>query len=151
MANPTINHGSFTIERNYDAAPARVFRAWADPETKARWFIGPEGWQQVERKLDFRTGGSEILHGKFAHGPETRYVAHYYEVIAEERVVLAYDMHLSGKFHSVSLATVEFFRQGSGTKLVFTEQVAFLDGTKDAGSRERGTAQHLDRLAMILG
>jgi uncharacterized protein YndB with AHSA1/START domain len=77
-------------------------------------------------------------------------VAHYYEVIADERIVLVYDMHLDGKFHSVSLATVELFRQGGGTNLVLTEQVAFLDGTENTDPRKRGTAQHLDRLAALL-
>ncbi len=48
----SIGHGHFTIERLYDAMPARVFRAWSDPAIKAKWFIGPEGWSQVARELD---------------------------------------------------------------------------------------------------
>ena len=42
------------------------------------------------------------------------------------------------------------FAARGGTKLIFTEQVAFLDGTQSADGRERGTADHLDRLAAQL-
>ncbi|HXJ21838.1 MAG TPA: hypothetical protein VMT03_16555 [Polyangia bacterium] len=45
-----IVHTTFTLERTYPAAPSRVFAAFADPEVKARWFIGPEGWHQTRRE-----------------------------------------------------------------------------------------------------
>ena len=51
---------------------------------------------------------------------------------------------------SVSLATVELKREGKGTRLVFTEQGAFLDGFDDSGGRERGTADLLDALGREL-
>jgi hypothetical protein len=41
-------------------APARVFSAFADPETKARWFAAPPDKAQViVREHDFRVGGRE--------------------------------------------------------------------------------------------
>ena len=40
MTSPNFAHGSFTIERQWKAAPSRVFSAWADPALKAQWFIG---------------------------------------------------------------------------------------------------------------
>jgi uncharacterized protein YndB with AHSA1/START domain len=69
------------------------------------------------------------------------------DIAPDERIAYVYDMYLSEKHHSVSLATVEFRSARDGTKLVFTEQVAFLDSTPSADGRERGTADHLDRLA----
>jgi uncharacterized protein YndB with AHSA1/START domain len=80
-------HGSFTIDRVYDASPARVFKAFADPKSKARWFVGPAGWKEVKRELDFRPGGQEVLHGKFPNGSETRFVARYHEIVPNERLV----------------------------------------------------------------
>ncbi|QGZ40389.1 uncharacterized protein YndB with AHSA1/START domain [Pseudoduganella flava] len=148
-----IFHGSFVIERRYPVPPARVFAAWTDPALKSRWFVGPAGWQQIERTLDVRPGGSEILHGRFAERAlETKFTARYHHVVPDARLVYIYDMHLNGAHHSASLATVEFIADGAGTLQRFHEQVAFLDGTTaDQGvpSREHGTAAHLDRLTQL--
>ena len=59
-------------------------------------------------------------------------------------------MHIDGKKISVSLATIDFEPQGKGTKLIVTEQGAFLDGYDDAGARERGTNDLMDQLAASL-
>ena len=31
MTERSVTHATFVIERTYDATPARVFAAWADP------------------------------------------------------------------------------------------------------------------------
>ena len=59
-------------------------------------------------------------------------------------------MHLDDKRISVSVATVEFKPAGTGTRLIVTEQGAFLDGHDDADSRERGTRALLDNLEISL-
>jgi uncharacterized protein YndB with AHSA1/START domain len=59
-------------------------------------------------------------------------------------------MHLDDARISVSLATVEFTPEGAGTRLVFTEQGAFLDGYDDPAQRERGTRDLLDALDTAL-
>jgi len=41
MSEHSVQHGSFTIERRFDAAPARVFAAWSNPDAKAGWFGPP--------------------------------------------------------------------------------------------------------------
>ena len=151
MKAPPVKHGSFSIERTYPVPPARVFAAWTDIETKARWFMGPAGkWRLIKRELELRVGGRELLHGQFHDGPQTRFEARYHEIVPNERLVYAYDMYWQGKKISVSLASVEFVLAGKGTKLVVTEQHAFLDGHEDAGSRERGTRTLLDNLAAAL-
>lgn len=68
MSKRSATHGTFTLERVYDAAPARVFKAWADPTIKARWFVGPADWQLLERAIDFRVGGTERLSGRKGSG-----------------------------------------------------------------------------------
>jgi uncharacterized protein YndB with AHSA1/START domain len=153
MKHQPISHGTFSIERTYESPPANVFRAWSDAELKARWFVGPETWSQIRRELDFRIGGNELLHGRFANGRETIYTARYHDIVPNERIVYVYDMHLSQTHHSLSLATVEIKPVGNGAQLLFTEQVAFLDGTNGAegtSSREHGTAAHFDRLGQQL-
>ena len=38
MQQPTVNHSTFTLERNFPATPERVFSAFSDPAKKIRWF-----------------------------------------------------------------------------------------------------------------
>ena len=59
MTERSVTHAKFVVERTYDASPARVFAAWADPAAKARWFGQPD-------EFDFTVGGREINRG----GPE---------------------------------------------------------------------------------
>jgi uncharacterized protein YndB with AHSA1/START domain len=143
-------HGSFTLERVYDASPARLFKAFADIKSKARWFAGPKGWQEVRREMDFRPGGQEIAQGKFPDGFETLFVARYHEIVPNERIVYVYDMHVNGGFMSVSLATIEFTPQGNKTALRITEQGVFLDGKDGNESRRHGTAHLMEQIAANL-
>jgi hypothetical protein len=59
-------------------------------------------------------------------------------------------MYLDERKISVSLASFELKSAATGTRLVLTEQGAFLDGHDDAGSRERGSAHLLDALGRSL-
>ena len=151
MVERSAVHGTFTIERRYDAAPARAFAAWATIEAKARWFIGPPGaWTLLRRELEFRVGGEEILSGVLKSGVVTTFIGHYRDIVSCERLIYSYDVFHDQRLLSVSLATVEFKPAAAGTRLVFTEQAAFLDGFQDGGGRENGTGAHLDRLGTYL-
>jgi uncharacterized protein YndB with AHSA1/START domain len=148
----SIKHSSFVIERRYDYDPELVYRAWVNPAAKARWFSGPaDKWSEQVREMDVRVGGRDRLIGKFIDGSESRFEALYFDVVPEKRLVYTYDMYWQGNKISVSLASIEFVLAGKGTKLVVTEQHAFLDGYEDGGSRERGTRTLLENLAESLG
>ena len=67
-----------------------------------------------------------------------------------QRIVYTYDMHLDQTRISVSLATVEFMPEGGGTRLIFTEQGAFLDGHDRPARREHGMGSLLDALGADL-
>lgn len=146
MTERSATHGTFSIERIYDAAPARVFRAWSDPAAKARWFVGPGDWQLLDRAIDFRVGGKERLSGRKGSGIVSTFDAVYHDIVPDQRIIYSYTMQLDDTRMSASLATVEFKPAGTGTQLTFTEQAAFLDGYDDAGSRDRGTRLLLDQL-----
>jgi uncharacterized protein YndB with AHSA1/START domain len=138
------------IERDYNAAPARVFAAFADPKQKAKWFGGPEEWEKSDHKLDFRVGGKESVSGGPPGGVVHYYNAAYWDIVPNERIVSAYEMHMDKQRISVSLATLEFKPKGSGTRFILTEQGVFLDGYDDAGERERGTRELLAQLEAYL-
>ena len=147
MSEPSCVHGTFTIERELDATPTRVFSAFANPEHKQMWFVAPhEGVVVKERVFDFRIGGAERLASHWPNGMVSRFDARYFDIVADRRIVYAYEMHIDDKKISVSLATVMIAPSGKGTRLVITEQGVFLDDYDDAGSRERGTNALLDQL-----
>jgi uncharacterized protein YndB with AHSA1/START domain len=150
MTERSVTHTTFVVERTYDASPARVFAAWANPAAKARWFAGPDEWETAAFELDFRVGGREISRGGPKGGPVHTFEGRYYDIVPDERIVYTYDMHLDETRISVSLATVEFKPTGAGTRLIFTEQGAFLDGYDMPAQREQGTADLLDALGAEL-
>ncbi len=146
----SVVHGNFTLHREYTAPVAIVFNAWADKAAKAKWFVGPEGWTEIIREHDFRTGGRERTKGRFPNGRESDFQCEYRDIVENQRIVYVYDMFVDGTKISVSLATVTFEKSGMGTKLTITEQGAFLDGYDDAGGREQGTGILLDQLGRAL-
>ncbi len=146
MTERSVTHATFVTERTYDASPARVFAAWADPAAKARWFAGPDEWGTPEFELDFRVGGREINRGGPKGGPVYTFDARYQDIVPDQRIVWTYDMHLDDTLISVSLATVEFKVAGTGTRLILTEQGAFLDGYDTPAQREQGMGDLLDAL-----
>ncbi len=147
-----VQHDGFTIERRLAAAPGRVFHAFADEQAKARWFMGPPGeWVPVERAFDFRIGGTERLAGRWASGVISDFTCHYHDIVADRRIVYSYDMLVDDRRISVSLAVIELEEAPGGTLLRLVEQLAFLDGYEDRGSRRIGTEVLLDRLAESLG
>jgi uncharacterized protein YndB with AHSA1/START domain len=146
----TVTHATFTIDRTYDAPPSRVFAAFADPKAKARWFVGPDDWQSSDHELDFRVGGREHVSGGPVGGPVHAFDATYYDIVPDERIVYAYDMHLDAAPMSVSVATIELTPEGDGTRLVLTEMGAFLDDLDVSAQREHGTRELLDALGRSL-
>jgi uncharacterized protein YndB with AHSA1/START domain len=150
MTKRDVTHTTFTIERTYDATPARVFEAFSNPKAKARWFRGPDEWTRGKVEMDFRVGGRETNAGGQKGGPVHTFNAIYQAIVPNERIIYSYDMHMDAKRISVSLTTIEFKPAGKGTRLVFTEQGAFLDGYDDPAGRERGTRDLLDALGASL-
>lgn len=146
----SVTHSTFTLERTYDASPARVFAAFADPEQKAVWFGGPPEWPLAAFEVDFRVGGRELNRGGPKDGPMHSFDALYYDIVPDERIVYAYEMHLDEVRISVSLATIELAPTGDGTRLTLTEQGAYLDDFDDPTLRETGMADLLDALGAYL-
>lgn len=144
-------HGSFTLERSYPVPPARLFHALTNLEAKARWFSGGDAQKMVERSMDATPGGRERAYGHWPDGTTTRFDAVYFDVVQDQRLVYAYEMHLNDVKISVSLATLELSPTAGGTRLVVTEQGSFLDGYADNGSRQEGTGLLLDKLGAALG
>jgi uncharacterized protein YndB with AHSA1/START domain len=151
----SVVHASFTITRQWNAKPERVFQAFADEKAKAKWFAGPPGFELHEKSFDFREGGRETLSGKHASGTVTAFNCVYHDIVAPSatetgRIISSYVLYIDGKKVSVSQAAVEIAPEAGGTKLVLTEYGDYLDGYDDAGKREHGTNWLMDTLGKSL-
>jgi uncharacterized protein YndB with AHSA1/START domain len=142
----SAEHATLTIERNLRASVARTFSAWANPESKRQWFACHDEWVALKYSLDFRVGGIERNDVADTSGVLHAYEASYLDIIQDARIIYAYQMKLGDTRISASLATVTFEATATGTKMLFTEQVVFLDGYADDGSRLQGTELLLDSL-----
>jgi uncharacterized protein YndB with AHSA1/START domain len=138
LTKRSVIHSTFVLERNYDVPPARVFKASSDIDAKRRWFAGGEGWETDEYKLDFKVGGKEVWRGSPKGGPKIRNDTIYRDIVADERIIFAYDMFINENRISCSLTTVELKPKDKGTTLTLTEHGAFLDGFDDPKMRESG-------------
>jgi uncharacterized protein YndB with AHSA1/START domain len=147
MSDRSVTHATFVVERTYPASPDRVFHAWADPRAKALWFGGPEGDEELD--LDFRVGGKETSRGT-VNGSVFLYEATYHDIVEDQRIVYAYDMYMDDTRISVSLGTIELTPDGEGTRLVYTEKGAYLDGHDTPGQRQEGTESLMDALGESL-
>ena len=63
MTVRSAKHATFTIERVYPAAPARVFAAWSNKEAKTAWAYCHPEWPVSDHVFDFREGGCELRPG----------------------------------------------------------------------------------------
>ena len=147
----SVVHDSFELQRLYDAPRARVWQALTEEVAKTAWFSGPPDlWEQLERHMDVRVGGTERLQGRWQGGVVSTFDAVYHDVVPSERLIYSYTMHLDDKKISVSLTTIQLEGDQDKTTLIITEQGAFLDGYDDSGSREQGTNHLLDALGASL-
>lgn len=144
MGRRSVTHATFVIERMFEAKPARVFQAFSDPAAKRRWFVEGEGWDVEAYEADFRVGGRE--HSRFRFRNDTT----YQDIAPDERIIIAYTMTVGEARIFASLATFEFKPDNARTRLIFTEQGAFLDGYDEVGRRRTGTEGLLDALATEL-
>ncbi|MCK3775983.1 SRPBCC family protein [Ensifer sesbaniae] len=151
MTERSIEHSSFTIERSFKATPEQVFRAFSEPAAKERWFVTADGWPVAEFSHDLRVGGRES--GRFSQDGETIYCDDtvYLDIVENRRIIFAYTMTENDRRISASIATVDIRPEGRGSRLVFTEQAAFLDGLDKLEYRREGWERLIDALAKEVG
>ena len=98
---------------------------------------------------NFRVGGREVTHGN-NNGTRMTFESFYRDIVPDERIVYTSTLSADEVLSTVSLTTVELTPSGDGTRLVLTEQGAFLDGLEQPSWREQGTGDWLDALGTDL-
>jgi uncharacterized protein YndB with AHSA1/START domain len=137
------------ITREFDAPPAKVFKAHADPELFIRW----NGPRSVESRIDHwdcRTGGSWRYVGSM-EGQEFGFHGSFHEVRPNELIVQTFTFE--GMPDGVALEKMRFEDLGDGrTRIVATSLV---DSFEDrdafvASGMEGGVKEGYERLDELL-
>ena len=156
MAESSIVHDTFVVERTYTRAPEQVFAALRDPDKKRRWFAESERHDVEVFELDFRVGGRERAAFRFKEGTPFAGLSYacdnfYLDIVEGSRVVMASTMDFGGKPISASLVTFELLGSEAGTRLILTHQGAFFEGSDGPARRHQGWQEILDRMDRELG
>ena len=137
------------ITREFDAAPAKVFRAHTDPDLLVQW-LGPRGIQMRVDHFDCRTGGSwRYVH----HDGDTEHGFHgwFHEVRPSELIVQTFTYE--GFPDGVALERLVLEDLGDGrTRLTATSLVDSFEGRDAfvASGMETGVVEGYERLDEVL-
>ena len=90
MARPVTGRDerpSLTLRRRFDAAPAKVWRAWTQPQALKRWFGPAEIVSVPVAEIDLRVGGGfrVVLLSEDGERHEVR--GRYLELVPERKLV----------------------------------------------------------------
>lgn len=137
------------IIREFDAPPAQVFRAHADPDLLVRW-LGPRDVEMEVDHHDCRTGGS----WRFVHrrgDEEYGFFGSFHEVRPDELIVQTFTFE--GVPDGVALERLELEDLGDGrTRLVATSLVDSFEGRDAmvASGMEVGVREGYEKLDELL-
>lgn len=150
MTHETMRHRTETMERTYAASPARVFRAWEDPEIRRVWGSPSQDVQIRNEAADFRVGGEDVQLCMVGDDAVARVVGRYLNIVANARIVYSEAISEGDTLLGVSLVSVEFIAAGRGTRLVLTLQTAAVDGSDLLDGVVQGWTSALDRLGGMM-
>jgi uncharacterized protein YndB with AHSA1/START domain len=119
---------SLTFKRRFNAAPAKVFSAWTDPEKVKRW-MGPGEVKVMSAESDARTGGRYRWLMQSPDGVEHDVGGVYREVAPNEKLVFTWAWKSTPERES--LVTITFKPDGSGTLMTLTHEKFFDEDARD--------------------
>ena len=95
--------GTVTLHRVFRAPPDRLYRAFLDPDTMAKW-LPPHGFAGRVLSMEARVGGSyRMQFTNFSNGQSHAFGGEYLELIPGERIVHTDsfdDPHLPGEMRT---------------------------------------------------
>jgi uncharacterized protein YndB with AHSA1/START domain len=146
MATQTATKPSLTIKRRLNAAPAKVFAAWTDPEKVKRW-MGPGEVKMLAVECDPRAGGRYRWLMRAPSGEEHDVSGVYREFVRDRKLVFTWAWKSTPERES--LVTVDLKPDGDGTLLTLTHEQFFDDEARDR--HRQGWEGAMDKLASFVG
>ena len=104
------------VERTIEAAPARVFAAFADAQSLAVWMCPADDMSHASVELDFRVGGRFRI---VMHGVERDYVQHgeYLAIEEGKRIQMSWVSEFVPEPDRHTRVTVDLEPDGDATRL----------------------------------
>ena len=133
-----------------------MFRAFADPVLKARWYAHSPGHETLSYLLDFQVDGAEVLCARMLPGTpiagsELCWTGRYLVVEPQQRITFCQTLDMDGMRLSAALVTIEFAADGEGgTGLTLTHQAAYFAGADGPAMRRMGWQHLLDAVEASL-
>ena len=143
MSTATATKPSLTIKRRLNAAPAKIFAAFTEPQTIARWF-GPPGVTNVHAESDLRVGGRYRIAAQMG-SDQFEVGGVYREIVPGEKLV--YTWAWKSMPERESLVTITFKPDGAATLLTLTHEQFFDDEARDR--HNQGWTGALDKLEKL--
>ncbi|CAL9378253.1 SRPBCC domain-containing protein [Streptomyces sp. enrichment culture] len=150
-------HGTFFVDKDFTVPRAEVFRGFAEPSLRRRWFRLPGPSGTAGHDLDFRVGGGESAGNVFVSGDTEERLAYrsrFLDIVPDTRIVYVYEAEADGVRRWISLVTVELTDDPAGCRLTWTEQYTWLvptgDGEQDAAHLRGGTRLLLNGLSTVV-
>lgn len=150
MTHSSMAHRTTVMSRAFGASPARVFRAWADPELRRRWGSPSDEVEVRNDATDFRVGGEDVQSCLVGGVTVATVASRYHDIVPERRIVFTEVIREPDRLQGISLVSAEFIALESGTRLVVTLQTVAVDGSELLEGVEVGWASALDRLGVQL-
>jgi uncharacterized protein YndB with AHSA1/START domain len=139
-----LDENVLSLTHRFDFPPERVFDAWVNPSTAAKWLFTTPTSESHETQIDARVGGRWTIVDRRA-GTDYKAIGEYLEVDRPRRLAFTFGMpQFSAEFARV---TVEIEPAGTGCVLTLTHERLPWAAISET---EKGWAAMLDRLAASL-
>lgn len=132
---------SLTLQRHIKASPAKVFRAWTDPQQIVKW-LHPRGCNVTHAEMDLKVGGLMRIVMRAPDGEIHEARGVFREVVIDEKLVYSWAFQSTPERESV--VTFALKPDGDGTWLTFTHEQFFDEAARD--SHRGGWLDALDGL-----
>ena len=149
MDAPTPVHDTFVVETTIDAAPSRVFGAYADVRTREEW-AAPGSDAIVYDKADFRVGSGDTFRCGPKNDPRFNGAVVYHEIVQDRRFVFVESIRVGDQTLSLGMVTWELLPEGDRTRLQATTQMISFVGPQMVAGSKSGTQAAMNNLAAWL-
>jgi uncharacterized protein YndB with AHSA1/START domain len=120
---------SLTLVRSFDAAPAKVWQAWTDPNVIRRWFAPNDTYTVAIAEADVRVGGRYRIKMDTPAGESRDVSGTYREVVPAQKLVFTWAWASTPERES--LVTIQIRPVGERTELTLKHEQFFDDSARD--------------------